>query len=193
VYTPGSFRRFLTWLDEGGDSGAERYLEMRRRLVAFFERKRCDSPEDLADETLNRVCRRLEEKGAIVDASPASYCYVVAKFVFLEYLREAERQRSTIARMTDAQEVQAGNVHGASTERARDDRRHLCLDRCLGELTAPDRQLILDYYQGEQRAKIDHRRVLAARLDISPNALSIRACRLRARLEGCVKTCTERE
>lgn len=193
VHTPGSFRRFLTWLDEGGDSGAERYLEMRRRLVAYFERKRCDSPDDLADETLNRVSRRLEEEGAIVDASPAHYCYIVAKFVFLEYLRDAERHRSTIAVVTGAQDARPGDVHGALNEHARDDRRHLCLERCLGRLTAADRQLILEYYRGEQRAKIEHRRTLAARLAISPNALSVRACRVRDKLESCVKTCVERE
>jgi hypothetical protein len=54
-------------------SGGQRYLDMRRRLVRYFERKRCLNPDDLAHETLNRVARRLEEAGQIVDAAPARY------------------------------------------------------------------------------------------------------------------------
>ena len=35
VLTQHTFRQFLSWLFEG-DSGGEKYLEMRRRLVAYF-------------------------------------------------------------------------------------------------------------------------------------------------------------
>jgi DNA-directed RNA polymerase specialized sigma24 family protein len=84
-----AFRRFLGWLDEGADSDGEKYLEIRHRLVLYFARKNCTRPDDLADETLTRVTRRLEEEGGITD-SPARYCYIVARFVFLEYHRKAE-------------------------------------------------------------------------------------------------------
>jgi hypothetical protein len=43
---------------------------MHHRLVAYFDRKNCSSPADLADETLNRVARRLEEEGV-------TYCVVL--------------------------------------------------------------------------------------------------------------------
>src|SRR5580704_10224745 len=99
---PGAFRQFLDWLDEGVDSGGERYLEMRRRLVRYFDRRNCRSPDDLADETLNRVARKLEEKGEIVGASPAHYCYIVAKFVFLEFLRRAESNQKSLDHTKDA-------------------------------------------------------------------------------------------
>jgi hypothetical protein len=39
---------------------------MRRRLVLYFQRKRCLTPDDLADETLNRVTRRLATSNTIV-------------------------------------------------------------------------------------------------------------------------------
>jgi len=71
THTPEEFQRFLSWLDEGVDSGGERYVEMRRRLVSYFGRKRCLSPDDLADETLTRVARKLEEQGSITDSPPA--------------------------------------------------------------------------------------------------------------------------
>jgi hypothetical protein len=67
VLNQSAFQHFLKWLDGGVDSGGERYLEIRRRLVFYFDRRNCASLDELADETLNRVARRLEEKGAITD------------------------------------------------------------------------------------------------------------------------------
>ena len=56
-----AFRRFLEWLDEGSNSGGQKYVEMHQRLVSYFDRKNCQTPHELADETLSRVTRRLEE------------------------------------------------------------------------------------------------------------------------------------
>jgi DNA-directed RNA polymerase specialized sigma24 family protein len=152
---------------------------MRRRLVSYFDRKRCRTPDDLADETLNRVTRRLEEQGSITDTSPAHYCYIVAKFVLLEHLRDP-----------GARWVASVEPAVAAAETGSQERRFQCLDRCLAALDRDDRELILDYYRGEQRAKIDGRRQLAAKLAMTANALAIRACRIRGKLEQCVKACS---
>jgi DNA-directed RNA polymerase specialized sigma24 family protein len=189
--TEAAFRQLLNWLDEGADSGGEKYLEMRRRLAAYFDRRNCRAPDDLADETLNRVARRLEEQGCIKDATPAHYCYIVAKFVLLEYFREPERSHAAL----DISSDQHRKVYGASSlpEGASDSQQHLLdsLERCLNELETEDRELILHYYQGEQREKIERRRELAARLGLTMNALSIRACRIRNKVEACLKSCFE--
>lgn len=71
--TQGAFHRLLLCLDEESDSGGHRYLEIRRRLVLYFDRKNCRTPDEFADETLNRVTRRLEEEGAIIADAPAHY------------------------------------------------------------------------------------------------------------------------
>lgn len=189
--TQSAFCNLLEWLDEGTDSGGEKYLETRRRLVAYFDRKDCSAPDELADETLNRVARRLAEEGEITDTTPAHYCYIVAKFVFLEYLRRTERGQVSLDDMTAS--VQASI--SPSTRDDKDDETHRqearlsCLERCLEKLDAESRELILRYYQGEQRAKIENRRALAESLGITVNALSVRACRLRDRLETCVSKC----
>jgi len=66
LQTPGAFRRCLSWLDEGVDSGGEKYLEMRRRLVSYFGRKRCLSPDDLADETRRKpILSRFSARGDV--------------------------------------------------------------------------------------------------------------------------------
>src|SRR6476659_6628318 len=86
-----SFTRLLRWLDDGSDSQGERYLEMRRRLVAYFDRRNRPAPDTLADETFDRVSRTLEESGRINITPPARYCYVVARFVLLEDIRRGRR------------------------------------------------------------------------------------------------------
>jgi len=183
--THGAFRQFLHWLDEGIDSGGERYLEMRRRLALYFDRKNCLSPDDLADETLNRVARKLEEQGSITDLSPAHYCYVVARFVFLEYLRGGQTAQTSF----DEPVHSAALPGDKSSENQARETLHQCLEHCLGQLPERDRELILEYYRGEQRTKIEGRYRLAKRLGLSMNALSIRACRIRDKLEACIKGC----
>lgn len=158
---------------------------MRRRLVLYFTRKRCLAPDDLADETLHRVTRRLEEQGTITDTTPARYCYVVAKFVLLEHLRDPGRHHAgDVESHEDARSPGAVSDDAAARERL-----HACLDGCLTSLDAGDRELILDYYRDEHRARIERRRRLAAALALTANALAIRACRLRDRLEQCVGAC----
>ena len=188
-----AFRQFLSWLDEGVESNGERYLEMRRRLVCYFDRRNCLSPDDVADETLNRVARKLEEKGEIVGVSPAHYCYIVARLVFLESTRSSELHTASL----DDTERSGGIIAGlkapseATMDNAAKEKLFACLERCLSKLRMQDRELILEYYRGEQREKIEHRSQMATRLGVTMNALSIRACRIRTRLEACVKACSE--
>ena len=85
------FERLLEWLDDGTESHGERYLEMRRRLVWYFDRRNRPAADELADETLNRVARTLEQTGAIATRPPARYCYVIARFVLFEDLRRERR------------------------------------------------------------------------------------------------------
>lgn len=182
-----SFRQLLTWFDQGIDSNGERYLEIRRRLVSYFERKNCVFPDDLADDTLNRVARRLQEEGRIEDASPAHYCYIVAKFVFMEYLRRPDRAHSSLDELSDPEHLAAVASVPADFESEMAPQTIDALEQCLESLQPEERVLILEYYRGEQHSKIVARRELAERLGLSMNALSIRACRLRAKLESCMK------
>ena len=86
-----AFTRLLRWLDEGADTQGERYLEMRRRLVTYFDRRNRPAADLLADETFDRIARTLEESGHIRVTPPARYCYVVARFVLLEDIRANRR------------------------------------------------------------------------------------------------------
>lgn len=187
--TASALARLLGWLDEGKDSNGENYLEMRRRLVAFFDRKNCLNADELADETLNRVARRLEETGKIESDAPAKFCYITAKFVFMESLRGADKKSVPL---DDVLKQPKGNQFAATDEEEEKKLKEKmldCLEECTGKLEAANREIIVSYYYGEERVKIENRRTMAGKLGISTNALTIRACRIRDKLEGCVGKC----
>jgi DNA-directed RNA polymerase specialized sigma24 family protein len=187
---PEAFRQLLSWLDGGSDSGGETYVEVRRRLRSYFERKNCLCCDELADETLNRIARKLEEKGSITGVSALHYCYIVAKFVFLESLRQTKlvQAGTTELQSSDSETTPFSGVSEIAPDEPQE-KIHGCLEKCLKRLTKEERELILEYYRGQQRTKIEHRSELAARLGLSKNALSIRACRIRNKLEACVTAC----
>jgi DNA-directed RNA polymerase specialized sigma24 family protein len=181
------FKRLLSWLDDGSESHGERYLEMRRRLVAYFDRRDRPAADELADETLNRVARTLAQSGVIATKPPARYCYVIARFVLLEDLR---RQRRHVALdETKAHVVARGRMTEATEDLVLREQRLDCLDVCLEQLTQEQRTLIVDYYRDTGRQKIERRRELAHRMGITMNALAIRACRIRDALLTCLAAC----
>jgi DNA-directed RNA polymerase specialized sigma24 family protein len=188
---PDAFRKFLSWLDGGIDSNGASYLEMRRRLARYFDRRNCAAADDMADETLSRVARKLEEKGEISGVPPAHYCYIVAKFVLLEFVRRNEHHQVSL---NEAQASGRGTGLPASDQAGDEvtakEKLFACLEQCLRKLPSGDRELILDYYRGKGQEKIERRSELAGRFGLTMNALSIRACRIRNKLEACVKACS---
>src|SRR6185503_19433507 len=185
VLTEIAFARLLEWLDDGSDSRGETYLEMRRRLVAYFDRRGRPDADHLADETMNRVGKTLETSGSIATTPPARYCYVVARFVLLEDIRRGRRFIQVDEARTPALLVPPGT----SGEVAMHEQRLECLDRCLRQLKPDQRELAIEYYRDARRQRIERRRGIAERLGITMNALGIRASRIRTALETCMNAC----
>jgi DNA-directed RNA polymerase specialized sigma24 family protein len=186
--TQFAFGRLLEWLDDGVDSQGERYLEMRRRLVSYFDRRNRPFPDELADETLNRITKTLGESGSIAVRPPARYCYVIARFVLLEDLRHGPRYLPVEA--VRAEPCAGTGLAGIEGDQVSIREQRLeCLDRCLDKLKPEQRDLAVEYYRDAKRMRIDRRRSLASRLGITMNALGIRASRIRGSLESCVDDC----
>jgi DNA-directed RNA polymerase specialized sigma24 family protein len=179
VLTSEAFGKLLARLDPDPERAGEKYETLRRMLVRFFEWRGALFPEEHADETLNRVTRKIEEGLEIKDLS--SYCYGVARLLYLETAKSPDSRRATIGEL-DA-------VVGTQPEATTDEQRLRCFEHCLESLPADSRLLITEYYQHERREKIAGRKDLAARLAIPINALRSRATRIRERLESCVKDC----
>ena len=186
ILTQRAFARLLEWLDDSVDSNGETYLEIRRRLVAYFDRRNRPGADELADETLNRVSRTLEESGSIATTPPLRYCYVVARFVLLEDIRRGRRFIPVDeARTGTASEPLRSFDDAASVHEQRLD----CLDRCLQKLKPEQRELAIEYYRDARGQRIERRRNLATRLGITMNALGIRASRIRSAIEACMDGC----
>jgi DNA-directed RNA polymerase specialized sigma24 family protein len=175
--------RLLSRLDPEPDRAGSLYEALRRTLVKFFDWRGAWAPEEGADETLDRLCRKLEAGEAVDDLR--SYAHGIARLVLLEQWRSpgakaARADDQELARIPAPDPVDEGVLGG-------------CLQRCLAELPPDARELILAYYTDEGRAKIDNRRRLAEAHGLSENALRSRAQRLRDRLEDCIARCTRRD
>jgi DNA-directed RNA polymerase specialized sigma24 family protein len=183
--TPEAFNRLLASLDPDRERAGEKYEEIRRGLICLFEWRGAPSPDDHADETLNRVARKLARGDQVTD--PFTYVYGVARLVILEVYKSREKERAVLAQLPSPGQVQLDPEDTDANPRFE------CLESCLDELPHETRDFLTDYYQGEKRAKIENRQRLADRLRIPLNALRLRARRVREKLEMCVEGCVNRK
>ena len=163
------------------------YEDLRRRLIIFFRLRRQQEAEELADEVLDRVARRLSDGTEIQTIE--FYMVGVARFVLRE--RYATSQREELARdelVRLAQMSSAPSRMDASSEET-----FVALNNCLQNLAGDDRAMILSYYEAEGPQRVHGRLRLAKGLGISLNALHNRALRLRKQLARCVETQTARK
>lgn len=182
--TPEAFAGLLAKLASDPELAGEKYEELRGKLIKFFEWRGSLFPDQHADETLNRIARRIEE-GEQIEKNVIAYALGVARFVWLEVLRDPDNQRAEMNELAPL----AAKAHNPDD----DDNQWLdCLKKCLGDMPKENREIIIEYYQDEKRAKIDNRRTLALKLGISLNALFSRAKRLRDKLEQCVDRCIKK-
>jgi len=175
VLTQESFTALLAWLDSDRDAAGKKYEDIRRRLIKIFACRGCSESEDMADESINRVIIRLKDIVETFTGDPALYFYGVANKVHQEYLRRRPIPVPLVV-IDESEDLE---------------REHACLEKCIESLTPDNRQLVIQYYQEEKRAKIEHRKQLADQLGIALNALRIRAHRIRTTLQQCVQTCLQ--
>jgi RNA polymerase sigma factor (sigma-70 family) len=185
MLTREAFDLLLASLDADRELAARKYELIRAKLLKYFECRGCPSPEDLADDTINRVARRLYEGRQIWTTEPASYFYGVARNVLREYWASPEREFATLESLPPLAHPHtvALKQQELESEERQVERRLAWLAACLSQLPAESRELILDYYQGERGERIRHRKQMAERLGIPQNALRIRVHRIRERLE----------
>lgn len=183
--TETSFRLLLERLDADLVMAGEKYIELQAKLKRFFARKGCKESvwDELADTTLNRVARKLEEKVVIENIS--AYSLQVARFIFLENFNKTK-------------EVDPGPEPLEPWFIPKPDETDLetvCLRSCLAELPDTDRQTFIDYHvQIHEESKLKkQRQSLAELLGIEINALRQRMNRLREKLEDCIAGCVKKK
>jgi DNA-directed RNA polymerase specialized sigma24 family protein len=184
--TADAFTKLLNRLDADRERAGEKYEDLRRTLVRFFEWRAAPFPEEQTDETFNRITRKLVEGIEIVNVG--GYCYEVARLVCLEAFKGHDSRRAPL------EEIKlAATAPDTSDEIADKEQRLTCRDDCLGQLPGESRELISEYYVDEKRGRIDRRKALAERMGLRRDALANRAQRVRDKLEQCVTRCLKKK
>lgn len=187
----GAFEKLLHALSPDREIAGQRYETIRASLLPFFTRRAGSVAESLVDETIDRVCRRVE-RGDTFDR-PTAYFHGVARYVLREHVK-AERRHEWLHRAAahEHAEPDAGDVRNG--ERGTPEKVG-CLHRCLRSLDDADQALIRGYYgsPSDDASTIgDSRAQLARELGISPGNLRLRAFRARRCLEECYRHCLAR-
>lgn len=180
--TAESFNNLLAWLHrEDRDEAGKIYEEIRSKLMKGFKSHGSTVSEELADETINRVARKLPEIIDTYVGDPRRYFFGVAYRVLLEY----QRYGHLLVPLPEKElpfEERRDNVELV----------YGCLEQCLRHLSPHSRELIMQFYQGDKQVKIKQRKELAERLNTKLGNLRLQAHRIRVGLRKCISTCLEK-
>jgi DNA-directed RNA polymerase specialized sigma24 family protein len=162
--------QFLRLLDPDPGRAREKYEQLFRRLVRFFEWRQCESPEDLAQDTIVRVLEKAARGELTIntdDVTPLFYGF--AKNLLRESRRVSSRART--------EELGENLSHGAADARQMEAR--IFLHQCLRGLASTERRLLVTYILGD-------RTKLRRKLMLSEGALRVAAHRVKARVRRSV-------
>ncbi len=169
-----AFDALLDWLDSDREQAGIKYEQIRSRLIKIFTGRGCVDAEELADETINRVTRKLNEIQNEFTGDRARYFFGVANKIYLEHLRRKTPQSPP-----------------PPADSGRAELEYCCLERCIAKLSEEDRDLLLKEYGAKGRTQAERRKALAEELGISLNALRIRVYRIRVTLKECIEKCIQ--
>ena len=116
--TASALERLLARLDPDATRAAEAYEALRLSLTRFFDWRGAHFPDECADETMNRLARRLDEGAAVADIR--SFALGIARLVRLE------RARSPQVRQDQLDEQRIGPA--PAVDRDPEPRLHECLE-----------------------------------------------------------------
>jgi DNA-directed RNA polymerase specialized sigma24 family protein len=169
-----SFEALLAALDRDRGEAGRAYERLRQRTIRFFALHGAGDPEDLSDEALDRLARKLNE-GEVIRNLPQYLAGIARLLLREEWSRMQRNDRNTRLGLAAGTAVEVG------------DPAQEALEACLKTIPATSCDLICRYYSAESRASARERRKMAAEMGISVNALRNRALRLRQELEKCVE------
>jgi len=184
--TQDEFDQLLAWLDSDREKAAVKYEMIRVSLIRILAWRGSNNPEDLADETINRVTEKVPLLKQTFVGDPAIYFYAVAKRLF----REEQRREKMHTALSEGDKL---TQLPPNIEETTDECIYHCLGLCLRSTGKENKKLILTYYSGEGQTRIANRKALAQQLGIPLNALRVRMHRIRSSLEMCIENCVRDE
>lgn len=185
--TAEGLKKLLERLDPDEEQAAEKYEELRLKLIKCFVWRGCSNlyADTLTDITLDRIAKKLAEGVEIENIN--AYACEVSRYVWMEHLRKNKEDAK------NDEEMPVQTVDPDIPEEP--DERLECLRKCLPKVTKneAERKLIIGYYQTRHDEKNkDARKSLADKLGLTMNTLKVKALRLRKRLEDCINDCVRK-
>lgn len=171
------FSRLLTFLcpDDPEEAG-RRYLRLHQKLEGYFRIRGVADPAAAADETLDRAARRIAEGAEVPNID--NFSLGIARFIVKEGWRINTRESTAFIEFLERHEH-------ASADQI--DRLSL-MKSCFEELPQYEKNLLNAYCDAPRgKARAQHRRELAERLELTVSALRIRVTRLRQDLDERLK------
>jgi DNA-directed RNA polymerase specialized sigma24 family protein len=153
----------------------EAYRRLRRKLVKFFNWKRCPEASELADETVARVLEAIERERDILDFS--NFVLGVARKLFVDWTR-GQVKVDALRRGLEI-DLDLEWLPPSSSDEAQ------CLERCLGMLPPDRREFIEACFVDKRRTE------LRRTLQLSSNAMRMRIFHSKQRLRSCVGACVK--
>ena len=170
------FEKFLVWLSADRDLALKKHDEIMRRIRKYFVRKGCPESEELAGDTRDRVIRILDNGGQYPNAD--ALFFSVADKVWKEYKRKPKPGPLPAADLipSHAQDTRAKELLG------------LCLERCLAQLPALEKNFIQRYYEAHDKHNFEAKKLLLVEQG-GESTLRVKAFRIRTKLRTCIKAC----
>ncbi len=179
---PDAFARFLKRLAPDPEEAGRRYAKLHNKLTGFFALKGLTDPASAADETLDRAVMKVEAGAVVPDVD--KFCFGIARYIAKERFRLLVREILAFHEFMNA-------VINHSNEQV--ERIYEILKPCLELLTIDEQQMLMEYcHQIRGRARAEHRRELAERMNRSEGSVRINVSRLRQTLAKCVQARSHR-
>jgi len=169
-----AFFHLLERLDVNPTLAGEEYEKLRSKLIFFFDRKGCPIPNELCDETINRVAQKIGEGCEIPDL--LKFSLGVARLVLLEYWNDPKKDWDQLDEQLAVPAIDREDF---------EEQRFECMKKCLQSLSSEDRDLIVKNCSLDKNGKLE----MAATMGLTMNALRLRVFRIRAGLRVCCEKC----
>ncbi len=183
--------KLLQWLHPDREFAGHRFEQLRSQIGRFFVANGVYDHDELVDEVMHRVGRKLLEGVAIDPERNFPYFRQVAHNLLHEWWRERNREQDLDSLLPHQLPILDPKIQ----DRERDREEWLksaqtCLEKCLKEIDEDRKSIFLRYQEEVPGLTIEESRErLARELGIDITALRNRITRIRAKLETCVSRC----
>lgn len=177
--TPENFEKLLLFLDSDRERAGELYDFLWSKAREYFSARACTCAEDLADEVMSRLAKKIAEGEEIIDV--LRYCYGLARWVWKEFLRSPDSKPVPIE---DLSIIQVAPIDPVIKKEESG-----CYLHCMNQLSDKERKMMVEYHDGDGEVLHKVREKMARRMGITVVALRIRITRIKRKLESCYSDC----